>query len=131
MAEFPKELKYSRSHEWVKDNGDGTYLIGLTDFAQQELSDLVFVGLPEIGDPLEAGEAFANVESVKAASDVYSPLTGEVAEINEELMDAPEKINQDPYGAWLVKAENVTGSEDLLDSAEYEKLTEEEKAKES
>lgn len=131
MAEFPKELKYSRSHEWVKDNGDGTYLIGLTDFAQQELSDLVFVGLPEIGDPLEAGEAFANVESVKAASDVYSPLTGDVAEINEELMDAPEKINQDPYGAWLVKAENVTGSEDLLDSAEYEKLTEEEKAKES
>ncbi len=131
MAEFPKELKYSRSHEWVKDNSDGTYLIGLTDFAQQELSDLVFVGLPEIGDPLEAGEAFANVESVKAASDVYSPLTGEVAEINEELMDAPEKINQDPYGAWLVKAENVTGSEDLLDSAKYEKLTEEEKAKES
>lgn len=131
MAALPKDLKYSRSHEWVKDNGDGTYVIGLTDYAQQELSDLVFVGLPEVGDPLDAGEAFANVESVKAASDVYSPVTGEVSEINEELMDAPEKINEEPYEAWLIKAANVTGTEELLGSEEYAKFIEEEKAKNS
>ena len=123
---IPEELKYTKSHEWVREEADGTVYVGLTDFAQSELSDLVFVGLPEVGDEVEAGETFADVESVKAASDVYSPVTGTVAEVNEELMDAPEKINEDPYGAWLVKVENISDTVDLLDCAAYEKLLEEE-----
>ena len=123
---IPEELKYTKSHEWVREEEDGTCYIGLTDYAQEELSDLVFVNLPEVDDELEAGEVFADVESVKAASDVYSPVTGTVAEINEELLDAPEKINQDPYGAWLVKAVNVTDTVELLDCSAYEKLLEEE-----
>ena len=123
---IPEELKYTRSHEWVKEEEDGTMLIGLTDYAQSELSDLVFVNLPEVGDELEAGEVFADVESVKAASDVYSPVSGTVAEINEELLDAPEKINEDPYGAWLVKVENVSDTVELLDCAGYEAVLEEE-----
>ena len=122
---IPEELKYTKSHEWVKEE-DGVVYVGLTDFAQEELSDLVFVNLPEVGDEVEAGESFADVESVKAASDVYSPVTGSVAEINEELLDAPEKINEDPYGAWLIKVENVTDTVELLDCAAYEKLLEEE-----
>ena len=122
---IPEELKYTKSHEWVKEE-DGFCYVGLTDYAQSELSDLVFVNLPEVGDEVEAGETFADVESVKAASDVYSPVTGTVAEINEELLDAPEKINEDPYGAWLVKVENVTDTVELLDCADYEKLLEEE-----
>ena len=123
---IPEELKYTKSHEWVKECEDGTAYVGLTDFAQSELSDLVFVNLPEVGDDVEAGETFADVESVKAASDVYSLVTGTVAEINEELLDAPEKINEDPYGAWLVKVENITDTVDLLDCAAYEQLLEEE-----
>ncbi|MBQ7059921.1 MAG: glycine cleavage system protein GcvH [Firmicutes bacterium] len=122
---IPEELKYTKSHEWVKEE-DGFYVVGLTDYAQEELSDLVFVNLPEVGDEVEAGETFADVESVKAASDVYSPVTGTVAEINEELLDAPEKINEDPYGAWLIKVENVSDTAPLMDCAEYEKLLEEE-----
>lgn len=122
---FPKELKYSKSHEWVKEEADGTVLIGLTDYAQNELGDLVFVNLPEEGDALTAGEAFGDVESVKAVSDVYSPVTGEVAEINEELLDAPESINEDPYGAWFIRARNVTDTEELLDAESYEAFTKE------
>ena len=123
MMNIPEELKYTKSHEWVKEE-DGCVYVGLTDYAQEELSDLVFVNLPEVGDEVEAGETFADVESVKAASDVYSPVTGTVAEINEELLDAPEKINDDPYGAWLIKVENVSDTVELLDCAEYEKLLE-------
>ena len=123
---IPEELKYTKSHEWVKEEEDGTVLVGLTDYAQSELSDLVFVNLPEVGDEVEAGETFADVESVKAASDVYSPVSGTVAEINEELLDAPEKINEDPYGAWLIRVENVSDTVELLDCAEYERVVEEE-----
>ena len=123
---IPEELKYTKSHEWVKEEEDGTVLVGLTDYAQSELSDLVFVNLPEVGDEVEAGETFADVESVKAASDVYSPVSGTVAEINEELLDAPEKINEDPYGAWLIRVENVSDTVELLDCAEYERGVEEE-----
>lgn len=122
---FPEELKYTRSHEWVKEEEDGTVLIGLTDYAQNELGDLVFVNLPEEGDELTAGEAFGDVESVKAVSDVYSPVTGEVAEINENLLDVPESINTDPYGAWFIRAANVTDTEELLDAAAYEAFTKE------
>lgn len=117
---FPEELKYSKSHEWVKDNGDGTFTIGITDFAQDALGDLVFANLPEEGDPVTAEEAFGDVESVKAVSDVMSPVTGEVVEINEELLDAPETINEDPYGAWFIKVANVVDTEELLDAEAYE-----------
>lgn len=117
---FPAELKYSKSHEWVKDNGDGTFTIGISDFAQDALGDLVFANLPEEGDAVTMEEAFGDVESVKAVSDVLSPLTAEVVEINEELLDAPESINEDPYGAWFIKVANVTESEELLDAETYE-----------
>ena len=113
------DLKYSRDHEWVKEE-DGLFVIGISDFAQDALGDLVFVNLPEVGDAVTAGEAFGDVESVKAVSDLLCPVTGTVAEINEELLDAPEKLDEDPYGAWIIKVENVTASEDLLDAAAYE-----------
>ena len=113
------ELQYSKDHEWVKEE-DGLFVIGISDFAQDALGDLVFVNLPEVGDAVTAGEAFGDVESVKAVSDLLSPVSGTVAEINEELLDAPEKLNEDPYGAWIIKVENVTASEDLLDAAAYE-----------
>ena len=113
------ELKYSRDHEWVKEE-DGLCVIGISDFAQDALGDLVFVNLPEVGDAVTAGEAFGDVESVKAVSDLLCPVTGTVAAINEELLAAPEKLNEDPYGAWIIKVENVTASEDLLDAAAYE-----------
>ena len=113
-------LKYTKSHEWVKENGDGTVTVGLTDYAQQELGDLVFVNLPLAGDGVTAGEAFGDVESVKAVSDVFSPVSGEVAEINEELLDAPQMINETPYDAWLIKVLNVSDSEELLSAVEYE-----------
>ena len=113
-------LKYTKSHEWVKEIEDGTVTVGLTDYAQQELGDLVFVNLPEVGDAVTAGEAFGDVESVKAVSDVFSPVSGDVAEINEELLDAPQMINETPYDAWMIKVENVGDAEELLSAAEYE-----------
>ena len=113
------ELQYSKDHEWVKEE-NGLTVIGISDFAQDALGDLVFVNLPEVGDAVTAGEAFGDVESVKAVSDLLSPVSGTVAEINEELLDAPEKLNEDPYGAWIIKVENVTACEDLLDAAAYE-----------
>lgn len=115
----PTELQYSKSHEWVKFIDETTALIGLTDYAQDALGDLVFVNLPEAGDDVAAGEAFADVESVKAVSDVFSPVTGTVAEVNEELLDAPEMMNNDPYGAWLIKVENITDKDELLDADAY------------
>lgn len=125
---YPAELKYSKSHEWVKFLDDTTALIGITDYAQDALGDLVFVNLPEAGDEVTEGEAFADVESVKAVSDVFSPVTGTAAEVNEELLDAPERLNQDPYGAWMIKVENITGAEELLDAQGYEKFVESEEA---
>ena len=113
------DLKYSRDHEWVKEE-DGLFVIGISDFAQDALGDLVFVNLPEVGDAVTAGEAFGDVESVKAVSDLLCPVTGTVAEINEELLDAPELLNNDPYGAWIIKVSDVTATEDLLDAAAYE-----------
>ena len=117
---IPKDLKYAKSHEWVKMLDEETALIGLTDYAQDALGDLVFVNLPEAGDEVEAGETFADVESVKAVSDVYSPVTGTVEEVNEALLDAPESINESPYDAWLVKIGSVTDTEELMSAAEYE-----------
>ena len=117
---FPEDLKYAKSHEWVKTLEDGTVLVGVSDYAQDALGDLVFVNLPEAGDEVTEGEPFADVESVKAVSDVYSPVSGTVAEINEALLDAPESINEAPYEAWFMKVEHVTGTAQLMSAAEYE-----------
>lgn len=117
---IPEELKYTKSHEWVKMAGEAVAIIGLTDYAQDALGDLVFVNLPEVGDEVTAGETFADVESVKAVSDVYSPVTGTVAEVNEGLLDAPESINEDPYDAWFVKVEQISDTEELMSGEEYE-----------
>ena len=124
----PVELMYSKSHEWIKFIDETTALIGLTDYAQDALGDLVYVNLPEAGDEVTAGESFADVESVKAVSDVFSPVSGTVAEVNEELIDAPEKMNEDPYGAWLIKVENITEKETLLTAEEYIEFYENEEA---
>lgn len=125
--ELREELLYSKSHEWVKEEGDEV-VIGLTDYAQSELGDLVFVNLPEEGDEVTVGEAFSDVESVKAVSDVYSPVSGTVSEINEELLDAPETINEAPYDAWFVKVKDVTEKEELLSAEEYKAFVESEQA---
>ena len=122
---FPAEMKYSKDHEWMKEE-DGVVVIGISDFAQDALGDVVFVNLPGEGDEVTAGEAFGDVESVKAVSDLVSPVSGTVCAVNEELLDEPEKLNSDPYGAWLIKVENVEGSEELLDAAAYEAFCSEE-----
>jgi glycine cleavage system H protein len=120
---YPQELSYTKSHEWVKLTGD-TAIVGLTEYAQHSLGDLVFIDLPQVGVETEAGKSFANVESVKAVSDVFCPVTGTVAEVNEALMDAPEMINSDPYGAWIAKIENIGGKMELMDAAEYARFVE-------
>ena len=116
-----KGLLYSKDHEWVKEEG-GEYVVGISDYAQSELGDLVFVNLPEEGDSVTKGEAFSDVESVKAVSDVLSPLTGVVSAINEAVLDAPESINSSPYEAWFVKVKDVTDKEELLSAEEYEEF---------
>lgn len=122
--EFPKNLTYAKTHEWLKKDGD-LVEIGLTDYAQDQLGDIVFVNLPEVGDEVTMGESFADVESVKAVSDIYSPVTGVVAEINEALLDAPETVNGAPYDAWFIKVKDVSEEEDLLDADAYEALCKE------
>jgi glycine cleavage system H protein len=125
MSKVPAELKYVKSHEWVKKLPDGAVLIGITDYAQGSLGDLVFVEVPKTGRKLAAGEACAVVESVKAASDVYAPIAGEVLEANPKLIDAPEILNTDPYGEgwlWKLKPANAGEIEGLLDAAGYEKV---------
>ena len=122
---YPVDLKYSKSHEWVRYE-DGLAVIGISDFAQDALGDVVFVSLPVPGDEVTAGESFGDVESVKAVSDLISPVSGVILEVNEELDDSPELLNEDPYGAWIIKVENITGEEDLLDAAAYEALCAEE-----
>ena len=119
MSNIPAELKYTKSHEWLKTE-DGLAVVGLTDFAQNALGDIVFISLPEVGDAVTAGESFSDVESVKAVSEVFSPVTGTVAEINEELLDNPALVNEDPYGAWLIKVSEPGETEELLDAAAYE-----------
>ncbi|MCR5664065.1 MAG: glycine cleavage system protein GcvH [Oscillospiraceae bacterium] len=122
---YPTDLKYSKSHEWLRME-DGVAVIGITDFAQDALGDVVFVNLPQEGDETAAGESFGDVESVKAVSELICPVTGTVCAVNEELLDAPEKINEDPYGAWMIKVEAVTDTEELLDAGEYQTLCENE-----
>ncbi len=118
---YPNELSYSKSHEWVKMDGD-TVIIGISDFAQDALGDVVFVNLPAEGDDVTASEAFGDIESVKAVSDLICPVTGKVVAVNEELLDSPELLNSDPYGAWIIKVEGVTDKEELLDAAAYEEF---------
>ena len=119
------DLKYTKSHEWLKEE-DGVAVVGITDFAQDALGDVVFVNLPEAGDEVVAGESFGDVESVKAVSDLVSPVSGIVQAVNEELIDAPEMLNSDPYGAWIIKVEQVNDYEKLLDADDYEAFCAEE-----
>ena len=121
MFKNPEELKYTKTHEWVKEE-DGLYVVGLTDFAQDALGDIVFVNLPSVGDEVVAGEVFSDVESVKAVSDVFSPVSGVVAEVNAAIVDDPSLVNSDCYGAWMIKVSDVTGTDDLLDAKAYEEV---------
>jgi len=116
----PSYLKYSRSHEWMEFTGEHTAKVGLTDFAQKALGSIVFINLPEEGDGVETGVSFGEVESVKTVSDIISPVSGAVGAINEELLDTPEKINEDPYGSWLIEVTGISGQEELLDAPGYE-----------
>ena len=129
MSNIPSELKYAPSHEWVRNEGDGTYTIGISEHAQELLGDMVFVELPEVGDVVDAGEDCAVAESVKAASDIYAPISGEVVAINEELEDSPETVNNDAYGdGWLfrIKASDESEVDNLLDAEGYAHTIDEE-----
>lgn len=116
-----KNYKFLPSHEWF--NADEN-TIGISNYAQEQLGDIVFVELPEVGDTVEKGTAFANIESVKAVSEIFSPVSGEVVEINEELLDNPEKINEDAFGSWMIKIKDAEGKESLLSEDEYKKFLE-------
>lgn len=122
MSEIPSDLRYTESHEWVSSEDDGTVKVGITDHAQSQLGDLVYVELPEVGDRVEAGNACAVVESVKAASDVYSPVTGEITAVNEDLEDSPELVNQDAFGdGWLfaISVDDAGELDKLMDAEAY------------
>jgi glycine cleavage system H protein len=127
MSEIPSDLLYRDSHEWVRDEGDGTVVVGISDHAQAQLGDMVFIELPEVGASFGQGDACAVVESVKAASDAYAPVTGEVTEVNETLEDQPELVNNDPYGdGWLfrMKLDDPEELDGLLSADEYEEQLE-------
>jgi len=122
MAQVPADLKYIASHEWIRDEGNGVVTVGITDFAQEALGDIVFIELPEVGSEVNKDDSIAVVESVKAASDIYSPVSGEIVEINEELVDAPEQANEEPYdGAWFfkIKLSEESEMEALLSAEDY------------
>lgn len=124
---YPATYRYTREHEWIEAGGK-TGKVGITDYAQNTLGDIVFVDLPKVGASVEKGKVFGSVESVKAVSDLYSPVSGKVIEVNEELATAPEKINSDAHGAWMLKVEIADPSQldQLLDAADYEKFVKEE-----
>ena len=124
---YPTHLQYSKSHEWIHTE-DGVAVIGISDFAQHALGDVVFVNLPGEGDEVTAGEAFGDVESVKAVSDVFSPVTGTVTAVNEALLDDPAQVNEAPYEAWLIKVSEVSDTEELLDAEGYEAVVAAEEA---
>ncbi|WP_414828197.1 glycine cleavage system protein GcvH [Alteromonas sp. H39] len=129
MSNIPNDLRYAASHEWVRPEGDGVYTVGISEHAQDLLGDMVFVELPDVGDEVSAGDDVAVAESVKAASDVYTPITGEVIAVNEELEDSPELVNSDPYGdGWMfkIKASDASEFEALLDAEGYENTLEDE-----
>jgi len=124
MSNLPTNLRYAPTHEWVKVEENNLVHVGITDFAQQELGDLVFIELPQVGRQVEAQEQCAVVESVKTASDLFSPVAGEIVAVNKVVVDVPEQVNEDPYGSWLftVKADNLADLESLLDAADYQAL---------
>lgn len=124
MNELPDNLKYAKTHEWAKLEDDNLVRVGITDFAQSELGDLVFIELPKIGRQLKTGEQCSVVESVKTASDLYSPVSGEVVFVNENLNDAPEQVNDDAYTSWLfcIKADNPSELDALMDADDYQKM---------
>ena len=129
MSNIPAELKYTASHEWIRPEGDGTFTVGITEHAQDLLGDMVFVELPEVGSTVDAGEEVAVAESVKAASDVYTPLTGEVVAVNEDLEDSPELVNSDAFGdGWMfrIKASDEAELDELLDAEAYTNSIEDE-----
>jgi glycine cleavage system H protein len=115
-------LKFTKTHEWIAYTEDGKAKVGITDFAQNELGELVFVNLPIVGDSVTAGESFTDVESVKAVAEIYSPLTGTICAVNEELDTNPALINEDPMNAWIVEIEDIKDTSDLLDEDEYEEF---------
>ncbi len=122
MSNIPSELKYATSHEWVRNEGNGIVTVGITEHAQELLGDMVFVELPDVGDAVSTGDDVAVAESVKAASDIYAPVTGEVVEVNEDLEDSPELVNSDAFGdGWMfkVKVEDMSDLESLLDAEGY------------
>ncbi|UPW19473.1 glycine cleavage system protein GcvH [Agarivorans sp. TSD2052] len=128
MANIPAELRYASTHEWVRSEGDGVYTVGISEHAQELLGDMVFIDLPDVGDDIDAGDDCAVAESVKAASDIYAPLSGEVLEINEDLEDSPELVNSDAYGdGWMfkVKVSDETEVENLLSAEDYSATIEE------
>jgi len=125
MSSIPENLKYTKDHEWVREEEDGTLTVGITDYAQGSLGDITFVELPEADDSFDSGDAFGVVESVKAASDLYMPVAGTVVAVNEELPDAPESVNSDPYGvAWMIRIKPEEGADlsNLLDHSAYSEI---------
>lgn len=122
-----RDLMYSKTHEWVDMGEDKTAYVGIDDFAQSEMGDIVFINLPEVGDEVEAGEVFGDVESVKAVSDLISPVSGKVIEVNEELLDSPGLINEEPYEAWMIKVEEAEEAEGLMDRTAMDEFIENEK----
>lgn len=126
MSDLPKNLKYATSHEWVQLEDDNVVRVGITDFAQEQLGDLVYIDLPKLGRKVNAGEQCAVVESVKTASDLFSPVSGEIIAINEDVTDEPEQVNDTPYQTWLfcIKADNLANLDTLLDADAYQQLIE-------
>lgn len=122
----PKNLSYTAEHEWLLFTGDASVRIGITDFAQNALGDIVYINLPIVGDVMSAGASFAEIESVKAVSEVFCPVSGRISAINEALLETPEALNADPYGNWLVEIEAISEKAPLLDAAAYEALCEKE-----
>lgn len=113
-----EDCKYTKTHQWMREE-DGAVLVGITDYAQSQLGGIVFVNLPEAGDAVTAGEPFGEVESTKVVSDIHAPVSGTVTEINEDTADEPDRLNEDPYGAWLIRVEDVTETAELLTAEEY------------
>lgn len=117
-----QNMKFTKSHEWVLFTDDATARVGISDYAQSELGDIVFVNLPEVGDEFDVGDVFADLESVKAVSDLYMPVAGTVTAVNEELLDSPELVNEDPYEAWFIEVGSIEDTEDFLSEEEYNKF---------
>ena len=128
MITIPENLQYTETHEWVDIADSDSATVGLTDYAQKAMGDVVFVAIPEVGDEVIAGESFTDLESVKAVSDVYAPVSGTISAVNEALLDEPGLINADPYGAWVIKVSPYTADGELLDATAYSEIAIEEDA---